>query len=165
MTLLSITIPKKEVTLGDGQKFTVKGISANDIFGIYHRHAATLGQVFNIVSGRGELDATELVQVANSIEGLILRFPLLAAEGIAIAAGVNPFDETPHPEDPSKTIWQATVNMVIDLPLAVQADALMKIGELTFSPDMPPKKFFGLLVMLIQQAQSSHLTLDSGSDD
>lgn len=160
-TLRNIRIPKKEVTLGDGQQFTVKGLSPNDVFGIYFRHRGDLEEMFGQFAGKTDVKVSEVMR---SLEGMIAQFPLVCAEAIAISSGANPFDDEPVAEDIPLTNWQADLRIAFDLPLPVQIDALMKIGELTFSPDMPPKKFFGLLVGMMQQANQTP-TLETGSDD
>jgi len=151
MSLRNITIPKREVPVGSEQKFTVSGVSADQVFGLYSRHREDLGVLFDNLAGR---DRAERSEVLNSIEGIIAQFPLVIAEAIALASGSKPDSE--H--------WDEEVAVARSLPMPVQVDALMKVGELTFSPDMPPKKFFALLVGMIQQLNGTSPTLAVGSD-
>lgn len=139
MTLRNITIPKAVVAVDAEQQFAVSGVTANQVFMLYGRHREDLSVLFDRLAGRGAPEATE---VLNSIEGIIAQFPTLVAETIALAGGDTPEIEIE---------WQEAVAIAQSLPFTVQTDALLKIGELTFSPDMPPKKFFALLVGMIQQ--------------
>ena len=160
MALHNIVIPRKEVPLADGQSFTVSGVSANQVFTLYQRHREDLSSLFDRFSGRTQIEPSD---VMNSIEGIISQFPILVGEVIALASGYSPNDVS-FTDDATKTKWQAAFEASVLLPLPVQADALFKVAELTFSPDMPPKKFFGLLVAMIQQANGTTSTSDSGSD-
>lgn len=148
MTLRNITIPKREVPVGS-DTFTVSGVSADQVFGLYQRHRDDLSTLFDNLSGR-----TTGSEVLSSIEGIVTQFPIVIAEGIALASGSTVGGE--H--------WEEEVAIARSLPLPIQVDALMKIGELTFSPEMPPKKFFALLVGLIQQLNGT-TTLAVGSDN
>lgn len=157
MSLRSIVIPKLVVPIDSEQVFTVSGVSANQVFTLYQRHREDLATLFNNFAGKVETSA-----VINSIEGIIAQFPVLVGEVIAIASGGSPFDEE-RMED-GRTGWETDLSTATRLPMPVQVDALMKIGELTFSPDMPPKKFFALLVGMIQQLNNAKPTLEVSSD-
>lgn len=150
MTLRNITIPKAVISVG-GDLFAVSGITANQVFNLYRRHREDLSQLFENLAGRGTVEASDML---NSIEGIIAMFPDLVAEVITMAAGDKPDTEG----------WDESVANAAALPFPVQTDALMKIGELTFSPEMPPKKFFALLVGMIQQLNGTTKTLAVGSD-
>lgn len=151
MTLRSITIPKAVVSVG-GELFTVSGITANQVFNLYRRHKADLSQLFDNLAGRGDAEPGDML---NSIEGVVAQFPELVAEVLAMAAG----------DKPDSDDWDEAVTVAGSLPFPVQTDALLKIGELTFSPEMPAKKFFALLVGMIQQLNGSTKTLEVGSDN
>lgn len=161
MALHSIVIPRKEVPLADGQSFTVSGVSANQVFTLYQRHREDLTSVFDRFAGRSPSEPNE---VLNSLEGIISQFPVLVGEVIALSSGYHPDDAT-FTDEATKTKWQAAFEASVMLPLPVQVDALYKIADLTFSPDMPAKKFFSLLVGMIQQANGTTTTLDSGSEN
>ncbi len=161
MALRNLIIPRLEVSVDGEQSFSVTGITATQVFNLYIRHREQLKDLYDKLAGNNP-DGSAIL---NSVEGIIVSFPVLVGETIAIASGSNPFDETPaYANEPDGlTNWQADLNAAMQLSLPVQVDALFKIGELTFSPDMPPKKFFGLLVAMIQQANLSGLTLGNGS--
>lgn len=151
--LRHLTTPTATVSLADGQSFSVSGLSPNHIFGLYHRHRADLSGVFDaIVAGGTE----QLGNATDFINGMFGKMPLILAEVITLAAGGNPFDETPiDPDDQhSPSAWQGELAAAASLPIAVQADALSKIGDLTFTSEMPPKKFLGVLVAMINQGVS-----------
>jgi hypothetical protein len=46
MSLRNITIPKREVLVGS-EKFTVSGVSADQVFGLYSRHREDLAVLFD----------------------------------------------------------------------------------------------------------------------
>ncbi len=148
MNLLDIEIASKEIPLGNGQSLTVSGISATQVFGLYQRHKEELATLFDQFSGRGDYGA-----VLNTIEGIIASFPMLVSETIALATGINPGDEA----------WERGVVVAGRLPMAAQIEVLFATSDLSFTPEMPPKKFFGLLVGMIQQATSLTTTLGNGS--
>lgn len=151
MTLRNITIPKAVISVG-GDLFAVSGVTANQVFNLYRRHRDDLSKLFENLAGRGKVEASDML---NSIEGIIAQFPDLVAEVIAMAAGDKPDAEG----------WADALDTAASLPFPVQVDALLKIGELTFSPEMPPKKFFALLVGMIQQLNGTTKTLEVGSDN
>jgi hypothetical protein len=152
MTLRNITIPKAVVAVDAEQMFSVSGVTAAQVFSLYNRHREDLSVLFDRLAGRGDADASE---VLNSIEGIISQFPLLVAETIALASGEKIDDAD---------TWQEAVSIAQNLPFSVQTDALIKISELTFSPDMPPKKFFALLVGMIQQVGLTKTSVTGSGD-
>jgi hypothetical protein len=154
MSLRHLVRPKATVTLSDGQTFTVSGLSPNHAFGLYHRHRGQMSNLFDRVMTDTKAGTSSIASLGENIFG---EAPLLLAEIIALAAGGNPFDETPaDPDVPGgATVWQAELSMAVDMPLPVQLDALQKIGDLTFTPEMPPKKFLSALVAMMQGANQS----------
>lgn len=152
MTLRNITIPKAVVSVGD-EVFVVSGITANQVFNLYRRHREDLSTLFDTLAGRGTIEASD---VLNSVEGIIAMFPDLVAEVIAMASGDKPEDGDG---------WLEALTMAAALPFPIQTEALLKIGELTFSPEMPPKKFFALLVGMIQRMNATTKTSPVGSDN
>ena len=149
MTLRHLTIPKAAILVG-GEPFVVSGVTASQVFTLYRRHKADLSTLFDNLSGRATIEAGD---VMNSVEGIIAMFPDLVGEVIALASGVSP--DSPELDE--------EVAIAKSLPVAYQVEALEKIGELTFSPEMPPKKFFGLLVAMVQQVNQKKPTLEVGS--
>lgn len=155
MGLRHIIKPTETVTLADGQSFSVSGITPNHAIGLYHRHRGQLAALFDAVVGAGgEVDINDVSRFAADLFGAA---PLVMAEIITLAAGGNPFDESPiDPDVPDGvTAWQAELATAAGLPFPVQLDALEKIGGLTFTPEMPPKKFLSVLVNLMQGANGS----------
>lgn len=150
--LRHIVKPQAEVSLADGQSFTVSALSPNHIFGLYHRHRGELGSLYDAITG-GAKDAETIA--AFSVH-LFNNAPMLLAEIVALAAGANPFDESPiDPENPEGVnAWQAEVAAAAGLPFPAQVDALNKIGELTFTSEMPPKKFLGVLLEMMRGART-----------
>lgn len=160
--LRHIVTPKATVALTDGQEFEVTGLSPSHIFGLYHRHRGQLASLFDRLAADGNVSIENAGQIA---ESLLSSAPLILAEIVALASGSHPFDETPvDPAVPDgATVWQADVNLAASLPVSVQADALQKIGDLTFTADMPPKKFLSVLARMIQSANLTNLSLSSSS--
>lgn len=153
--LRGIVAPKATVTLTDGQMFTVSGLTPNHVFGLYHRHRGQVENVFDqVVRNGGEINTSTL---AANAETLLLSTPLLMAEIVALGAGGNPFDDTPvDPDVPEGvTAWQSEVGIAAGLPLPIQIDALQKIAKLSFSSDMPPKKFLAVLAAMIRGGRAA----------
>lgn len=150
MTLRNLTIPKAVISVGD-EVFAVSGITAAQAFSLVRRHREELTGLFENLAGRGTVEAGD---VLNSIEGIVSMFPDLVAEAIVLASGVAP--DSPDLEE--------EIAVARQLPFPVQADALLKIGELTFTQDMPPKKFFALLAGMVQQLSVTK-TSEAGSDN
>jgi len=163
-SLLKIVKPTETVSLGDseGQSFTVTGLTPNHIFGLYHRHRGQLAAMFDKVVGEG--GSVDLDNVQGMAESLFNSAPLVMGEIIALASGGDPFDGTPiDPAAPDgATRWQATLTAACELSFPVQLDALQKVGNLTFTTEMPPKKFLSALVQMVQSANASTLTPSSG---
>jgi len=158
MGLRHLVKPQATVTLSDGvQTFTVSGLSPNHLFGLYHRHRGQLSELFDVLTAGGEDRTPETI--AQMGQQVFARAPLLLAEIIALAAGGDPFDES---ETDGITNWQAEIAMAAGFPFPVQMDALQKIGDMTFTSDMPPKKFLGALVAMIQGARDQTSAISSG---
>lgn len=153
-SLRKLTKPVGTVTLADGQKFTVNGLSPSHIFGLYHRHPGELAALFSKYSEDGELTPEDTQPVAKT---LVSMAPLLMAEIIALGTGGDPFDDRPLDLDTPEgaTVWQGDVALAAELTMPVQIDALQKIGDLTFTAEMPPKKFFGVLRKMLQSARET----------
>lgn len=162
MKLRNIAIPSAVVQIDAEQSLTVRGITAEQAFLLYHKHRDEMAMVFERLSG----NSTGGSELLDSVAGIIAAFPLLVGEVIALATGSSPLDMSPaDPNMPDGiTGWQADLAGAMGLPLPIQVEALMQIGSLTFTPEMPPKKFFGLLVAMIQQATEQLATSTSGSD-
>jgi hypothetical protein len=157
MGLRNLVTPSFTVLLpgapGTEQSFTVRGVTTNQVITLYNRRRDQLEPLFARLANE-KLVAVSQEANAELATVLLNQSPLLMAEVIAIAAGGNPYDDSPaDPEHPDgMTAWQADVAMAIDLPAPVQLDALQKIGALTFSPEMPPGKFVRVLVEMMKGA-------------
>lgn len=137
--------PSKQVQVTDEESFPVRGLNPDDIMGIYYRHTGDLSGLFEKLfegfqSNGDRIDPNDLTAVALD---LMRDAPHIMAEIIAAAAGGNPRDDE---------AWMIDVAIALKLPFAVQADALQKIVELTFTSEMPPKKFGNLVVALWMRA-------------
>jgi hypothetical protein len=158
MGLRDLTIPTATVQVAD-ESFIVRGLSPNDALGLYSRHAGQLSALFDEFSGK--VKAEQPVEANDFGAALLGGAPRLLAEVIAIANGGDPG----RPEE-----WEADVAQALRFPAGVQMDALQKVADLTFSSDMPPPKFFGLVLALAQSAtaqlQSAGLKISAtGSGD
>lgn len=136
--------PQKLVQVSDSEGFPVRGLNPTDVFGIYYRHTGQLAAFFEKLMTSfhqtGEFDTSDIQSVALE---LLKDAPVVMGEMIAAAAGGNPSDETE---------WSADVAIARALPFPVQVDALTKIGELTFTSEMPPGKFLSLIAGMITRA-------------
>lgn len=132
------------VQTSNSEAFPVRGLNPNDVFGIYYRHAGQLAALFEkLISGfrsSGNFDPSGIQVVALE---LVKDAPIVMGEIIAAAADGDPSDEAS---------WRADVEIARKLPFPVQADALAKIGELTFTSEMPPGKLLSLVAGLIERA-------------
>jgi hypothetical protein len=142
MGLKDIIIPTAEVKLSDGS-FAVRGLSLSDAVVLYRRHAGELSALFDRFATKpGQaVDPEETVEV---VVGLIESAPYLVAEIISIAAGADSSDIEGFADIVAK---------MLNLPLGAQIDAVQKVGDLTFTSDMPPEKFVGLVLSVAGGAQ------------
>lgn len=112
------------------QTFSVQGLSLTDMVSIYRRHQGDLALWFERLVG-GAVDD----QVAEIAASLMDSSQDMAFEIIAAGSGLADAE---------------TIAIAAKLPVAVQVDALSKIGRLTFTSEMPPKK---LIETVINAAQ------------
>jgi hypothetical protein len=155
MGLRDLVIPTEVVKVADGE-FTVRGLSPNDALGLYYRHAGQLSALFDQFTARSRTG--EDVNVAEVGTSLVGGAPQIMAEIIAVASG----SRAPRLDEPDivkraaqETEWLLDVQKAIDLPAGAQMDALEKVGKLTFTSEMPPKKFFGLVLAMAQSATAA----------
>lgn len=158
MGLRDLAIPTAEVTVSPGSKFAVRGFSLNDALGLYYRHTGQISNLFDEFAGR--VKAGGSVTASDVGVALTSGAPRVLAEIIATAYGLK--------ADASN--WDEEVSAVVDFPAAVQIDALQKIADLTFSSDMPPGKFAGLVLAMARSALAarsnpSSLTSEPGSGE
>lgn len=142
-----LVIPTATVEVAGGESFTVRGLSPNDALQLYYRHAGQLSALFDQFAGK--VKAKEAVAESDVVQAgvaMVSGAPLIMAEIIAIGMGAKPDDIEGFAE---------IVTNLLDAPAGLQMDALQKIGGLTFSSDMPPGKFFGLVLAMAQSATAA----------
>jgi hypothetical protein len=147
MGLRNLNLPTSVVKVADGVEFTVRGFSPNDALGLYYRHSGQLAALFDQFAAKakasnGEVDRADVAAIGTT---LVSSAPVIMAEVIAIAEGSNPAADD----------FGEDVAAAMRLTAGVQLDALQKIGELTFSSDMPPGKFAAVVLGLAQSATAS----------
>lgn len=142
--LRHLPLPHRTVEVAEGASFTVRGFSPDDALAIYHRHTGELSRLFDefagVAKGKAKVEVDEIKAFTNSVGmNMVHGAPRVIAEIIAVAAGGNPQDEDEFNQD---------VSVALKLPAGAQLDALQKIGELTFTSEMPPGKFLAVVVKL-----------------
>lgn len=142
MGLRDLIIPTERVEVADSY-FTVRGLSPNDALGLYYRHRGQLSAMFEQFSARAKAEVA--VDVTEFGASLVGGAPQIMAEIIALASNSDPRGED----------WDGDVGVALTLSAGVQMDALEKIGRLTFTSEMPPKKFFGLVLAMAQSATAA----------
>lgn len=136
--------PSMVVQVSDSEGFPVRGLNPTDVFGIYYRHTGQLAALFEkLIEGFQQNGAFDTADIQTVALDLIKDAPMVMAEIIAAAADGNPDDSES---------WEADVGIARRFTFPVQADALAKIGELTFTSEMPPGKFLSLVVGLVARA-------------
>lgn len=134
-SLKSITIKREEVQLSDGQSFTVRAVSTNDLMILVSEHGSTLGLIFGKLTG-GAVEPGSLTSdtVRQLVFDLAREFPGIAAEIIALAA--DDYDED-------------GIKLAGELPITTQADAIEKVFHLTFASEGDVKKFVESLTRML----------------
>lgn len=148
--------PLLPVRVSDEESFTVRGVGLNDIMAIYYRHTGGISLAFEKLASQyrssGQLGSEE---VSGIIAGTIQELPIVTAELIAIASGSN-VDEDAE--------FAADVALALNLGLGAQFAALEAIGKLTFTSEMPPKKFLALIAQRLNvQAMAGEQSTASGA--
>ena len=167
-TLLKLTTPIAEriVAVPSGEGFAVRGLNPIHIAALYRRHMGELEQVFEsvmtVAKAKGDAQADDLFPL---LLGLISETPVLMGELIVIASGGDPASTNSativHPatgEPATLPAFDAALLIAMALPIGAQIDALVKVGELTFTPDMTPGKFLALVMALLGK-QTTGLTV------
>lgn len=133
--LAKMMAKKLEVSFND-ETFSVRGITTvmlAELIGVgLRKEIDDLIAVFKDASADKELDMLDTAAV------LADKAPVLIAKLISIAAG-------------EKDAWRNA----LDLPVPVQLDALMKIGELTFVGEHSLKNFVGVLKSLFERGSNA----------
>lgn len=130
MGLKDLRIPEEVVETRAG-KFSVRGLSADDVSFLVKYHGDDLTSLFNdFIAEENELTSD---QVMKFVLPIIQQLPVLVAKLIACAA-----------DDPEQ------FDLVRRLPISAQADALEKIVVLSFDAEGGPKKFAETVVRLLE---------------
>jgi hypothetical protein len=147
LTKLKQPVPMKTVQVSDEEGFNVRGLNPLAVFNLYYRHSGELGELFTKFVTMAQTGAQpDGEDVGTILLSLLQSSPLIVAELIALAGGATPDDEAD---------WYASVAIAKDLAFPVQADALEKIGALTFTSEMPAGKFLALVVKHAQAVTSA----------
>lgn len=140
-SLAGKSIPSKVVEIAPGDTFTVHGLSLPEIMTLAVRRKSDLDALFARLQKVAEMgDEAVMSQSAGMLTDLLLSFPDIAAEIIALASGGTDDD---------------IVAKAKALPFGVQVDAIEKTADLTFTPSMPPKKVFEAVIKWFQGAQAT----------
>ncbi|WP_242137018.1 hypothetical protein [Sphingomonas sp. TREG-RG-20F-R18-01] len=148
---LSNPIRKLNVSVSDSESFAVRGLTPADVVGIYYRHAGQASDLFESIVNKHQFEGgIDTDFVMPMMADLLHEAPEIMVEIITAAMGIDARDQTLVPlfdgSDLTATVWAIETELVSQLSFAVQIDALMKIGELTFTSEMPPKKFGALII-------------------
>ncbi|MBH0113265.1 hypothetical protein I5E68_09935 [Novosphingobium sp. YJ-S2-02] len=142
MGLRNLTLPTKQVQVADGVSFTVRGLAPYDALGLYYRHTGELSALFDKLALKGSVEPGDVSAVTTVA---VSAAPRVMAEIIVVAEGTDPSDE----------VFEEEVRAALKLPAAAQMDALGKIADLTFTSEMPPKKFLAVVLALAQGAAAN----------
>ncbi len=159
-TLLKISAPIQEriVQVPGGETFAVRGLNPQHVVGLYKRHMGELEPMFaHVMAAAKDKGAVNPQDIQPLLLGLISQSPILMAELVVLATGGDPASmelvtiTDPTSGEPVKLLeFDAALAIAQSLPFTVQVDALAKVGELTFSQDMPPGKFLALVLTLMR---------------
>lgn len=119
---------------GEGESFTVHGLSFQDISMLYGKYAMELATFFDLMARGNETGALDVDTAAILAADFIRKAPALAAETIAIGSG---------------DADEEGFAIALSLPFPVQVDALKKIGTCTFGSEGSVKKFLQTVKLLM----------------
>lgn len=142
--LKDLKLPSAEIEVPGG-KFTVRGLSLDDIAYLIRSHKGKLGEMFDEFQNADEdvnLEATQ--SIMRMLMPLLETTPRLIADVIACAAG--------DADD-----WE----LAAQLPFPYQVEAIEQILVLTFSVEGGPKKVLETVIRLAQGTTA--LVADLGS--
>lgn len=156
---LSTPIPERIVQVPGGESFTVRGLSPLHVVALYKRHQGELEPTFvRVMASVQSKDGVNGTDLQSLLLSLISDSPALMGELIVIASGgdASATNEVSIKDPESDGIltlteFDAALMIAMGLPFTTQVDALQKISELTFSQDMPLKKFAPLVFKLLRQ--------------
>lgn len=137
MSLANYRVRTKEVSLGGGESFDVRGLSLPDLTTLLDYHGAEARSLFKLFTESSE-QGMDLDSVGLITRTMMNTAPDLVARIIALASGEADVFET------AKT-----------LPIPVQLDALEKVGNLTFEASGGPKNFLETVIRLLSQTTGS----------
>jgi hypothetical protein len=125
MSLRKYQSPRREITLPDGSTFPVRGLSFLDLSKLVLTHREEFVAAGKIVSANKDDMGTLAAVLAQTLPGLV-------ASAVAVAA-----------DEPDLT------SVIESLPLSVQLEAILAVGELTVrDANSIPKILAGLARML-----------------
>jgi hypothetical protein len=125
MSLRKYQSPRREITLPDGSTFPVRGLSFLDLSKLVMSHRDEFVAAGKIIAANKDDMGTLALVLAQTLPGLI-------ATAVAVAA-----------DEPDRT------NVIESLPLSVQLDAILAVGELTVQDaNSIPKILAGLARIL-----------------
>jgi len=143
-----LPLPKATVNLPGGGSATVRGISPDDVARIYHRHSGELAVLFDHFAGKMQANDGDTDALVGALTGTLLNeAPRLLAEIIAVAMDA----------DTTSADFDEDVDHLLRFSAGVQTAALEAIAGLTFSSDMPPGKFFALVLKMMTAATRANL--------
>lgn len=147
MGLRNLPLPSKSIEVSDGVSFAVRGLSPNDVLGLYYRRRGELSALFDHYAAQAKKGrkAPDPDDVAALGVELVHSAPQLLAEIIAIAGGTSAEDE--H--------FAAEAAAALNLPTGIQALALQAIADLTFTSEMPAGKFLAVALRMAQSATAA----------
>ncbi|AOR76570.1 phage pre-tape measure protein [Novosphingobium resinovorum] len=151
MGLRNLSFAPATVEVPGGESFTVRGLSPDKVITLYNRHTGQLSALWD--------SRENITEVQDLIVSLLSDAPDIMAELIAIASGSKVTDDFVEPDTEVNplglTDYERDVEAARSLPLPVQMEALLKIGELTFSSSMPPGKFLAVVIKLAGKATAA----------
>lgn len=132
MALIDIKLPEVKIPVSEGQNFTVRGITFEDLDFLISVNAVEINALAAMLAATVGQDSDQADKsAAATMAAMQTTRPTLAAQIIACASGDN------SPE---------AIAIARSLPVTVQTEALIKITHLTFEVNGGIKKFIELLV-------------------
>ena len=122
---LKYTLKSAKVVEGENE-IELYGLSLNDITQLVMINRDAIETLFQQMSGRNTVNIAD-AEVRALVMDIISEAPALVAHTIALSArALDDFD------------------LITQIPMGVQLECLMKIGELTFTREFSPKKALAL---------------------
>lgn len=156
MGLRDLVIPSELVKVTDTEGFSVRGLSLNDAVEIYSRHGESMAVLFDQFVNR--VKRQEAVEAHDVGVALVSSAPQIMAEIIAVASGAqppNPLETDALKRATAEVAWTAEIAAALNFPAGMQMAALQAIGRLTFTSDLPPPKFLGLVLEMAKSATAA----------